>query len=333
MTHKPGFTLVELLVATAIIGILIALLLPAVQAAREAARRAACVNNLKQLGLTAQNFVSAERKLPNAGWPGTTYPNDYSPLAQLLPYCEEASLRSLIDFTIEPLHPRYDLPQELWPAAGTPVAMFLCPSDTELAVHEMTLPVSKTLIPIAGSNYAMNQGSGLDGMFHPSFGAADGLCWVDAKIRYADIEDGTSNTLMFTESLRGPYDAPPADSWPDMQVYRGNASANSATADEADEGGLDAVIDKITAWDGRRLSFWLRGCSPTGPVMNGRFTPNCPVPDLTGGSSKITAARSRHLGGVNACFCDGSVRFVNESIDLDAWHAMWTRAGGEVVDE
>jgi prepilin-type processing-associated H-X9-DG protein len=67
--------------------------------------------------------------------------------------------------------------------------------------------------------------------------------------------------------------------------------------------------------------------------MNGRFTPNSPIPDLTGGSVKLTAARSRHPGGVNVGFCDGSVRFIPDSIDRNSWHAIWTRAGGEVSNE
>ena len=115
-------------------------------------------------------------------------------LAQLLPYCEEANLRSLIDFEIEMGHPgRDDLPADLQPAAGTAVAMFLCPSDSENPIHEMNLP-SGAMIPVAGSNYAMNQGSGTDGAFHPGFGAADGLCWINARVRCADIIDGTTST-------------------------------------------------------------------------------------------------------------------------------------------
>ncbi|MBN2473113.1 MAG: DUF1559 domain-containing protein [Pirellulales bacterium] len=332
--NPAGFTLVELLVVIAIVGILIALLLPAVQAARDAARRMSCTNNLKQLGLAMHNHASAYNgMLPNAGWSGTGYPNDYSPLARLLPYCEQASLQNLIDFTINMGHPgRDDLPIALQPAAATAVAMFLCPSDSEPPVHDATLPSGK-VIPVAGSNYAMNQGSGMDGVFHPSFGAADGLCWVGATVRLDDVKDGTKNTLAFTESLRGPCHTPPPTPTPDVQIYRGKARANASLADAADGGGLGAALPSISAWDGTRLSYWLRGCSPTGPVMNGRFTPNSTLPDLVGGSAKITAARSSHPGGVNACFCDGSVRFVAETIERTIWHALWTRAGGEPVIE
>jgi len=327
--NRAAFTLVEVLVVIAIIGILIALLLPAVQAAREAARRAQCSNNLKQLGLAMHNYAGTFNMLPNAGWSGRVYPMDYSPLAKLLPYCEQANLQNLIDFTIDMGHVgRDDLPVALRPAAATAVPMFLCPSDGEKPIHDTTLP-SGAVIPVAGSNYAMNHGSGMDGVFNPGFGATDGLCWVGAVVRLDDVKDGTTNTLCFTESLRGPCNTPPLTPTPDVQVYRARASSSLADAEEA--GGLAAILPSITGWDGTRLSYWLRGCSPTGPVMNGCYTPNVPYPDLTSGSAKVTAARSRHPGGVNAGLCDGSVRFISNTIDRNTWHALWTRMGGEVT--
>jgi len=317
------------LVVIAIIGILIALLLPAVQAAREAARRAQCSNNLKQMGLAMHNYAGTYNMLPNTGWSGLTYPNDYSPLARLLPFCEQKNLQNLIDFSIDMGHPgSADLPVALRPAAATPVSMFLCPSDGEKPIHDTTLP-SGTVIPVAGSNYAMNQGSGMDGAYHPSFGASDGLCWVGGSVRLDDVKDGTTNTVAFAESLRGPCNTPSLTPTPDIQVYRANAS--SALAPTAEAGGLAAILPSVTGWGGARLSFWLRGCSPFGPVMNGRFPPNCPWPDLVFKSSKVTAARSRHPGGVNAGLCDGSVRFISETIDATTWHALWTRMGGEVT--
>ncbi len=329
--QRRAFTLVELLVVIAIIGILIALLLPAVQAAREAARRMSCANNLKQIGLAMHNYASTFREaLPNAGWSGSDYPNDYSPLAKLLPYAEQVNLQDLIDFSIYMGHPgRDDLPAALQPAAGTAVPMFLCPSDGEQPLHDVTLP-SGAVIPVAGTNYAMNQGSGLDGAFHPGFGESDGLCWVDGNTRLASILDGTTNTLAFTESLRGPGDSPALTTTPDVQVYRGQTSAYATIADTADAGGLDAVLPSITGWDGNRLTYWLRGCTPSGPVMNGRLTPNHEAPDFVYRSAKVTAARSRHPGGVNACFTDGSVDFISETVERATWHALWTRAGGEV---
>lgn len=331
---RRGFTLVELLVVIAIIGVLISLLLPAVQSAREAARRMSCGNNLKQIGLAMHVYANTfGDMLPNTGWPGTTYPNDHSPLARLLPHLEQANLQELIDFNIELGHPgKEDLPADLWLVAATTIPTFLCPSDGEEPVHDATLPSGRT-IPVAGTNYAMNQGSGLDGVFHPSFHPSDGLCWVGARVRFRSITDGLTNTLAFTESLRGPCDTPSSASTPNMQVYRGVGPADADGAAAADAGGLPAVLPAITGWNGNRLSWWLRGCIPDGPVMNGRFTPNCEVPDILNRSAKVTAARSRHPGGVNACMCDGSVHFISESIDRATWHALWTRAGGELVTD
>ncbi len=330
-----AFTLVELLVVIAIIGVLVGLLLPAVQAAREAARRMQCSNNLKQLGLAMHNYaLTYQEMLPNAGWsyPGG-YPNDYSPIAKLLPFSEQQNLFNLVDFSIYMGHPgRADLPIGLRAAAATPVPFFYCPSDGETPVHNLTLP-SGAIIPVAGANYAMNQGSGMDGQFHPSFGAADGLCWVDSKNRFASLTDGTSNTLAFTESLRGSVTTPSSvtPTRTEVQHLRGATSPSAALLALADAGDLTAMLPSIPSWNASRLMFWLRGCSPDGPVMNGRLVPNAPVPDLVRGSSKATAARSNHTGGVEACYADGSVHFVSDSIDRVTWHAMWTRSGGEVV--
>ncbi|MGD0653444.1 MAG: DUF1559 domain-containing protein [Thermoguttaceae bacterium] len=330
--YRRAFTLVELLVVIAIIGILAALLMPAVQAARESARRVQCTNNLKQLGMGLQNHIGERDYFPNAGWAGTSYPQDYSPLAQMLPYYEEKSLHNLIDFKIDIGHPgKVDLPLALWPAAATAVSIFLCPSDQEKPVHDLTL-VSEA-VSYAGSNYAMNGGTGLAGTStmpgHPGQ-ANDGVCWIGAKLRPKDIRDGTSHTLAFTESLRGPGGTLPSTNTPNMQIYRAQP-CSTALADTAESGGLDALLPSVTGWDGNRLAVWLRGCAPTGPVMTGRFTPNSPIPDLTSGSAKLCAARSRHRGVVNACLCDGSVRSFSDSIDETVWHAIWTRSGGEVV--
>jgi prepilin-type N-terminal cleavage/methylation domain-containing protein len=323
---RDGFTLVELLVVIAIIGILIAMLLPAIQAARETARRMTCANNLKQLGIGMHNFADSKLKLPNAGWKGPTYPNDFSPLAQMLPFYEESSLHKLIDFKITIGHVgKVDLPVELRPAAATVVSFFLCPTDPEKPVHDLKL-VSET-IPYAGTNYAMNGGSGLTGSTNPGM-ENDGLCWVGANVKFKDIADGASHTIAFAESLRGRCDGRSEISGKDIQFYRGSP-CSTALADASDTGGAGAVLPNITAWDAKRLAMWLRGCSPSGPVMTGRFTPNSPIPDLTGGSAKLCAPRSLHPGIVNACYCDGSVRTIDDQVDRVFFNAQWSRAGHE----
>ncbi|TWT64746.1 DUF1559 family PulG-like putative transporter [Allorhodopirellula solitaria] len=331
---RNAFTLVELLVVIAIIGVLVGLLLPAVQAAREAARSMQCGNNLKQVGLGLHNYASTYNgAFPNNGYSWTGgYPSDYSPLAKLLPYLEQAQLQELIDFDIYMGHPALaDLPAELHQAAGTRVATYLCPSDVNTELHSLTMP-SGASIQIAGSSYAMNQGSGLDGVFHPAV-KSDGLCWIDAKVKFRDILDGTSNTIVFAETIVGS-GIDTASPTPAMDVRGYRASANTGIdvtlAEAADSGGLSGVQSYISGWSGDRNHYWLRGSVPNGPVINGRLTPNSPVPDLVYGSSKITAARSYHTGIAKVALADGSVRNVTDSIDRDVWHASWTRHGSEV---
>ena len=334
---RVAFTLVELLVVIAIIGILVGLLLPAVQAAREAARRMQCSNNLKQLGLALHNYASTyQEALPNNGYPQPGgYPNDFSPLAKLLPFIEQANLENLIDYGIYMGHPALaDLPVELQPAAGTRVPVFECPSDANAALHSLTMP-SGAMIQIAGTSYAMNQGSGQDGVFHPGNStASNGLCWVGAKTKLRDMSDGTSNTLVFAETLFGAGDAPAATgTLLDVRKYRGRASGtvNLAFAESLIAAGPSGVASTITGWDGARNHYWLRGSVPNGPVMNGWLTPNSAIPDIVVGSSKVTAARSYHTGIVGVVLGDGSVHAVSDSVDRIAWLATWTRGGGEVA--
>ncbi|QEG01331.1 hypothetical protein Mal15_54070 [Stieleria maiorica] len=329
--RREAFTLVELLVVIAIIGILVGLLLPAVQAAREAARRMSCSNNMKQIGLGLQNYASTYKgRFPNAGYNGIRYLNDYSPQAKLLPFLEQQNLINLIDFDIQMGHPgRDDLPQKLHEAARTVVPTFLCPSDPEAPTHMLTMP-SGAEIPIAGTNYGMNHGSGMDGNFHPVY-EGDGLCWANAEIRFASILDGTSNTLVFAETIRGPGGNMSVlpNNRITSQSYR-TAMNPSSYLDEIDSDDFDTIFNATTDWDGGRHEYWLRGTVPNGPLVIGRMPPNSRVPDFTYRSSKINSARSHHTGGVMAVFADGSVHFITDSIDREIWHATWTRKGNEV---
>jgi prepilin-type N-terminal cleavage/methylation domain-containing protein/prepilin-type processing-associated H-X9-DG protein len=330
---RRAFTLIELLVVIAIIGVLVSLLLPAVQAAREAARRTQCTNNLKQMGLALHNYLSANSEtLPSNGFTLSGYPNDHSVIARLLPYMEQASLYNLINFDIQMGHPGVvDLHPGMQTAAGYSIATFLCPSDGTEPVRQYKMMVNT--IPVAGSNYAANHGSGSDEVYHP-MNPANGLCWVGSKVKLSQVRDGTSNTLIFTETLLGPNDTPTnaATNPPDLQSYRAMVSSIPAgTGLLADNGGYTAIQSLVSSWNGTRCAYWLRGTVPDGPTLNGRLRPNAKCPDFQTGSSKVTAARSRHPGGVNACFVDGSVRFVKDSVEQNIWQAVWTRAGGEVI--
>ena len=328
--NSSGFTLVELLVVITIIGVLIALLLPAVQAAREAARRMQCCNNLKQLGLAMHNYLCTYDMLPNCGNGAL---DDYSPLARLLPYCEQENLQDLIDFRISTGNAELDLPTALCPVARLVVPLFLCTSDSEKPVHDLQ-GVSGTF-SYAGSNYAINSGSGTGARMSISC-PTDGISYRGATLRPRDITDGMANTLAFTETVRGPGDSLPSRPRPDAQVYRGqfgNLDALAVVISAPNDAILPTFVPANTIrWNGTRATSWLRTCSPGGPVLNGRFTPNSPIPDVFWESDvQFCAARSRHPGGVNACCCDGSVRFVADSIEPNTWHALWTRAGGEII--
>jgi len=332
---RRAFTLVELLVVIAIIGVMVGLLLPAVQAAREAARSMQCSNHLKQIGLALHNYASTYNgTFPNNGYPMPGgYPSDYSPFAKLLAFLEQGNLQNLIDFNVYMGHPaRNDLPMVLRPIAATRVATFECPSDVNARLHNLELP-SGVVIEVAGTSYAMNQGSGLDGVFHPGDGTpSDGLCWIGARIGFRDIIDGTSNTVAFAETLiGGGLDQATPNPPMDPAYFRASSSAaNTTVANLADSGNLASVQRFIRSWMGDRNHYWLRGSVPNGPVMNGRLSPNSPVPDLVRGSAKVTAARSKHAGIVKVGLADGSVRNVTDSVDRVIWHASWTRQGQEV---
>jgi prepilin-type N-terminal cleavage/methylation domain-containing protein/prepilin-type processing-associated H-X9-DG protein len=319
---KPtGFTLVELLVVIAIIGVLIALLLPAVQAAREAARRMSCTNNLKQLGVAMHSFEASQGSLP-------PLENNYTPFARMLPYYEEANLRELFDFTVSVPDADSDA---LRRAIATPVGLLLCPSDAEPPVHTLTSTWSSAAtLPYAGSNYAMNGSSGTGDAttnIDPFMNATDGICYKNAELRFRDISDGLSHTLAFTESLRGPCNSPPLSPAPNPQRYAANLGLNGpatimAVAASGNLGGVES-------WTGTRLFNWFTFDQSSGTILNGRFTPNNKMPDLCARRLWVHAARSGHPGGVNACLCDGSVRSIDDDVDVVAWHALWTRAGGE----
>ena len=319
--RRRGFTLIELLVVIAIIAILVAILLPAVQQAREAARRTQCKNNLKQIGLALQNYASTYVEvLPNAGNSlAGGYPDDFSPLAKLLPYADQANLSELIDFSQKLGHPAFQpLPDQMIPVAKTVIPMYLCPSDPAEVVN---LDGIQNLYEYAGCNYAGNQGDGVDDGTNPihPINPGNGVMWCSAKVLMRDVTDGMSNTIAFGESTRGPGGPDVAGTDNDVRKYRVR--------------GTWSVIDGPPPYanvEATRLNAWLRGVIPAGPVMNGYLTPNSEVPDGVVGSSKLTAMRSYHAGGAQTVLLDGSVRFINDSVDQNAYRAAWTRSGSEL---
>jgi prepilin-type N-terminal cleavage/methylation domain-containing protein/prepilin-type processing-associated H-X9-DG protein len=323
---RRGFTLIELLVVIAIIGVLIALLLPAVQAAREAARRAQCTNNLKQLGLALHNYHDSLGTFP-IGRMGIGY--DYSPQRgqrrtwafSVLPYFEQNNLFNAINFDLE----FYESANTT--VIRTPLGMLQCPSDTP------TIQEPDTPYPRSKGSYAANWGNThffqdeARGADWPNpwnngplglQGAPNGNAFVGAPFRgnkptsLREYIDGTSNTSMIAEVIMGPnaggnlYDHR-GDLFNDdynCTVFHTYTPPNSKVPDQM---GGDA--------DGRP---W---CT---------YRQIAQAPPCTGGIP-FNAARSRHPGGVNALFGDGRVQFVKDTVSISVWRAVGSLNGGEVV--
>ena len=306
---RRGFTLIELLVVIAIIAILIALLLPAVQRAREAARRTQCKNNLKQIGLALHNYESNLRVFP----PGTLgFPMVFSAHAHLLPYAEQENLHELIDFDFPPLD--FGIPgwQVNETAAKTRITFYVCPSDQDRVPGSDFGPV----------NYPACAGSGL--VNNGSSTNADGIIFVRSSIGFRDLTDGTTNTVAFSESLLGNGANPPTGADPQREVVE--LSMGTPTTPSACSGG--------GTWWGARGAKWINGHYGD-TLYNHFYRPNDPTPDCgnTFQNHALTAARSLHDGGVHVLLCDGSGRFVSETINLPIWRGLATRAAGEVLGE
>jgi prepilin-type N-terminal cleavage/methylation domain-containing protein/prepilin-type processing-associated H-X9-DG protein len=309
---RRAFTLIELLVVMALIGILVGLLLPAVQKVRAAAGRAQCLNNLKQLGLAMHNHHAALGAFP-AGR-GTPQPGIFSAHAYLLPYLEQDNLAAGIDYTSAPA--TYAAPpltydgSRNYPAATALVRTFVCPADPARG----RVPGS----PYAGTNYAANAGTGQNG---GSLTGADGVFFLGSAIAVADITDGSSTTAAFTERPLGGGPGTDADARRVMWMMPGGADPSAAACGPPAAG----------SWYTDRGAKWIVG--NYGNTLYDHARP----PDSAGWDCLNTqqqkawaAARSNHPGGVNVLFCDGGVRFVRDTISAGAWRAMGSRAGGEV---
>ena len=342
MKHQKrrAFTLVELLVVIAIIGILVGLLLPAVQSAREAARRMQCSNNLKQLALATHNYESAHKRFP-----ALTGSSSFSPQARILPFIEQANLQSLIDFS-QPLFvgPPWAarLNPVFVPAAQTVVPTFLCPSDG-IEPTRVTTDATGEMVTVAGTNYMFSYGSGTNTDYDDRY-TTDGIVWENSWARFGDITDGTSNTVLLSEALLG--DGVVSTTIPERNaLQRRGASWPGSRSNPAPQPGFNiggATISnpdlstvfpsQTTSYRGNRGETWIRGV-PYAVVTNGYLTPNSPIPDVTVHGRGWFAPRSFHTGGVNVALADGSVQFVSNTVDQFVHWALHSRDGGEVVDQ
>ena len=313
---RRGFTLVELLVVIAIIGILIGLLLPAVQMARESSRRTSCANNLKQLGLALHGFADTHGHFP-AGRGGPA-PLVFSPQAYLLPYVEQNGLHSQLDLTSSPTDlviagVSYSGATNREAASQT-LSLLTCPSDpTEGRVPGSTF---------GGTNYVGNAGSGA--LNQGSLADADGVFFLTSAVSFGKLIDGSSHTAAFSERQLGN-----GESITDKPVD-GSLFILELPNDKQ-VGPTDCETTAIGNWYGQRSAKWILG-NYGNTLYNHYYTPNVKLWDcmnLPQQKAQMTA-RSYHPGGVNLLCCDGSERFVANAIDAVLWRALATRDGGDI---
>lgn len=321
---RDGFTLIELLVVIAIIGILVGLLLPAVQASREAARRMNCSNHQKQCALALQNYHSTFKQFPGIGSDSTSA---FSILAQILPYAEKAELQDLIDFE-SPIYRGGYASRSIHPnnekAAGTLVPMFRCPSDPqEDRFTEFDCDGASGQF-YRGTNVVTCTGSGRDNSWDLR-SKTDGLFYYDSQTKFRDILDGTSHTVVFSETLLGNGMTLPNRpvQHQDAVAWVGHGFATNPDVEALAKG-------PVWAWYGYRGYAWISGKAYSS-TFSSYLPPNPKHPDVSQLSYGWFSTRSHHNGGVNVALADGSVRFVTESVDLELWHNAGSIADHEPI--
>jgi prepilin-type N-terminal cleavage/methylation domain-containing protein/prepilin-type processing-associated H-X9-DG protein len=310
---RGGFSLIELLVVIAIIAVLIALILPAVQKVREAANRTSCLNNMKQIALAAHNYHDTFNMFPTGGhlsdFVGDRPTKGTTLWIQLFPYFEQDNLQKVWD----PIDNRNNVKGGRNAITAQVIKILLCPSDAlEEPVSEFTgIGTAYWSWGFYGlSSYGGNAGK--RSVFtggSPNYPrmTRDGIFWIDSRVRFAEISDGTSNTFLFGERYHHDpeYDRLHADLWP-----------------------VSAPVADWGRWG------WVAGAGIMANVTLHSAAPiNYQMPlggDFSNLEDRAAAFGSGHVHGANFAFADGSVRFLSDSIALDTLQALSTRAGGEV---
>jgi prepilin-type N-terminal cleavage/methylation domain-containing protein/prepilin-type processing-associated H-X9-DG protein len=327
---RIAFTLIELLVVIAIIGVLIGLLLPAIQKVREAAARIKCANNLKQMGLAMHNCESANRVLPPSGYFPVGGPNlTWSASARLLPFIEQDNLYRQIDF---------NTPYSAQPNVSCMrISVLVCPSE----VNDQGKVNASGVVIHWPLNYAVNAGTWL--LWNPSTGAGgDGAFTATVPLKFTDFRDGLSSTIGMSE----------VKAYTSQLTKSGNPNFANAPlpATPADVVALGGTFKQAIVGSSGGHTEWVDA-----KVMETGFTtlfpPNTLVPYTVGGTTydidfisanegnttkqfayAAVTARSYHSNGVNALMMDGSVHYISNSMPQDIWRALGTRAGAEVIN-
>jgi len=340
-----GFTLIELLVVIAIIAVLIALLLPAVQAAREAARRAQCVNNLKQFGLAINNYHTAIDALPYGEFDMSDGCDQWSGMPGLLPYMEQAVMYNAMNISVISGNGTACGTYYVFNTTVTyaKLAFLLCPSDSDRLTNSE-----------GHVNYAFNWGSkpyrystNPTGPFVVEASTWKSVGYGSSITRFASITDGLSQTAAVSERVKGIGNGWNLGSTNGQVTSKDGSYPTSTVLSVAATSDADIVpltyqkncraLSPATATPGsfgNPGGFWHMGLNGNTAYTH-VMTPNtwsCAYgqPDTNHPQGALTAS-SHHPGGVNVAFCDGSVKFIKDSVSTTAWWGIGSRNGGEVV--
>ena len=344
---RVGFSLIELLVVIALIAVLIGLLLPAVQKVRESAARLSCTNNLKQLGLALHHHHDSSSRLPGGiivngsvedGW-GTGF-------TELLPHLEQQNLRNIYRFDLSWFDPANA------PAVAVEVKVFYCPANRSSGGID-TAPLAaqwNCYIPpyVAGVDYAFckgaNAGLSLESSRVPAsvrgpFGIAvrDGEGTMTGTVRLTDVTDGTSSTFAIGEAAGGSRKFPIRDLDNPGRTVNEPFTGQPALLEQC--WGATGFSDRAHPWYASALAVTAQFGMPPDvqdePLNRSPGTPTIHAADPSGfnrtGRLLVSGFRSVHTGGANFVMCDGSVRWVQDSIDPAAYRALSTHAAGEVI--